>query len=117
MQPATLKGRRLGGAGSNESTRLHQDLAPHQTVTYECPRGHEFSVDLFADADAPVAWKCRSHGVYGTADGTEIDPPKQGRTHWDMLRERRTIPELEELLAARLAELREYRAANLRSPK
>ncbi|SHF63871.1 RNA polymerase-binding protein RbpA [Streptoalloteichus hindustanus] len=30
-------------------------------------------------------------------------PTKPARTHWDMLRERRSIPELEQLLAERLA--------------
>jgi hypothetical protein len=31
---------------------------------------------------------------------------KPARTHWDMLRERRSIAELEELLAERLSQLR-----------
>ena len=31
---------------------------------------------------------------------------KPARTHWDMLRERRSIEELEELLAERLDEIR-----------
>ncbi|MBP8921019.1 MAG: RNA polymerase-binding protein RbpA, partial [Micropruina sp.] len=33
-------------------------------------------------------------------------PTKPPRTHWDMLRERRSIEELEELLAERLGEIR-----------
>ena len=35
--------------------------------------------------------------------GEETKPP---RTHWDMLRERRSIPELEDILAEQLDKLR-----------
>ena len=42
------------------------------------------------------------------SDGTDPQRKKQKpqRTHWDMLTERRSIPELEELLAERLEEIR-----------
>ena len=36
----------------------------------------------------------------------EVKASKPPRTHWDMLRERRSIEELEDLLAERLDELR-----------
>ena len=36
----------------------------------------------------------------------DVETLKPVRTHWDMLRERRTVGELEELLAERLALLR-----------
>ena len=39
----------------------------------------------------------------------EAKPIKHARTHWDMLLERRSIAELEELLEERLALLRESR--------
>jgi hypothetical protein len=42
----------------------------------------------------------------------ELPSPKKGkpaRTHWDMLLERRTIEDLEEVLAERLAILRAQR--------
>ena len=44
-------------------------------------------------------------------DGPEVTPKetKHVRTHWDMLLERRSIPELEELLEERLTLLRESR--------
>ena len=42
------------------------------------------------------------------ADGVQAEAKetKPQRTHWDMLRERRSIPELEEILAERLEEIR-----------
>ena len=40
---------------------------------------------------------------------------KPARTHWDMLLERRSIPELEELLEERLTLLRASRAGSNRA--
>ena len=47
-------------------------------------------------------------GPRSAADGVqpEAKETKPQRTHWDMLRERRSIPELEEILAERLEQLR-----------
>jgi hypothetical protein len=63
------------------------------------------------EAEVPMVWECRVCGaqalrVGGTAE-EEHKPAKPARTHWDMLLERRSIPELEEVLAERLALLRD----------
>ena len=47
----------------------------------------------------------------------EAKPVKHVRTHWDMLLERRSIPELEELLEERLTLLRESRGERPRKRK
>lgn len=61
------------------------------------------------DVETPSTWECRQHGVEATLvngyRGLDPDKPKQPKTHWEMLLERRSIPELEELLEQRLAEL------------
>lgn len=107
MADRVLRGSRLG-AVSYETDRNH-DLAPRHTVQYACPKGHEFDVPFSGDAEVPPTWECRLHGAESKIiDGNEpeqkkIKPP---RTHWDMLLERRTISELEELLNERLAELK-----------
>ena len=46
-------------------------------------------------------------GVALLRDGTGLEPKaaKHVRTHWDMLLERRSLDDLEEVLAERLAEL------------
>ena len=45
-------------------------------------------------------------------EGVEAKPAKPPRTHWDMLRERRSIEELDILLEERLEQLRKrYRNA------
>jgi len=65
-------------------------------------------VPFAAEAEIPGEWQCRSCGLVGKAlDGTEpaykkVKPP---RTHWDMLLERRTFDDLEEVLAERMAVL------------
>ncbi|NKQ52168.1 RNA polymerase-binding protein RbpA [Amycolatopsis sp. K13G38] len=107
MADRVLRGSRLG-AVSYETDRNH-DLAPRRTVRYACPKNHEFEVPFSDDAEIPAVWECRLHGSESEiVDGAQpeqkkVKPP---RTHWDMLLERRSIPELEDLLNERLAELK-----------
>jgi RNA polymerase-binding protein len=57
------------------------------------------------DAEIPGTWLCRN-GIEGTLiEGGDLAEPKKVKvpcTPWDMLRERRSIEELEELLKERL---------------
>jgi len=111
MADRVLRGSRLG-AVSYETDRNH-DLAPRRTIRYACPKDHEFEVPFSDDAEVPSMWECRLHGtVSKLIDGNEpetkkVKPP---RTHWDMLLERRSIPELEDLLDERLQELKVRRS-------
>lgn len=111
MADRVLRGSRLG-AVSYETDRNH-DLAPRRTVRYACPKEHEFEVPFSDDAEIPPTWECRLHGsesdiVDGSLARQKVSKPP--RTHWDMLLERRSVPELEELLNERLAELKERRS-------
>jgi transcription elongation factor Elf1 len=110
MAERVLKGSRLG-ATSYETDR-NTDLAPRHEVTFDCPRGHTFTVLLAADAETPATWECKVCGTAADArDGTIAEPAKvkHVRTHWDMLLERRSLDELEAVLAERLAELHSRR--------
>ena len=113
MADRVLRGSRLGST-SYEADRNH-DLAPRRTATFRCPRGHDFTVPMADEAEVPAAWDCRMHGlesalIDGSApEGKAIKPP---RTHWDMLLERRSIAELEEILGERLAALKARRTAS-----
>ena len=63
--------------------------------------------------EPPATWECRLHGsISRLVDGNEPEQKKAKppRTHWDMLLERRTIPELEDLLSERLQELKVRRS-------
>jgi len=108
MGERVLRGSRLG-AVSYESDE-NAELAPRQIGRYDCSRGHQFSVTFAAEADAPATWECKVCGgsallVNGTQpEAKAVKPP---RTHWDMLMERRTVEDLEEVLAERLDVLRE----------
>mgnify|MGYP001760739569 FL=1 len=60
------------------------------------------------------------NGQLGTlieGEGVESKPAKPPRTHWDMLRERRSIEELDVLLEERLEHLRKRRRAAARLAK
>ncbi|MCP3804681.1 RNA polymerase-binding protein RbpA [Allokutzneria sp. A3M-2-11 16] len=107
MADRVLRGSRLG-AVSYETDRDH-DLAPRRTISFACPKGHDFDVPFADDAELPAIWECRLHGLESKViDGKEPEQKKSKppRTHWDMLLERRSIAELEELLTERLEELR-----------
>ena len=69
-----------------------------------------------ADADIPEIWESPRSGQEGrlvAEDGSLVEmeqvETKAPRTHWDMLLERRTRAELEELLQERLTILRSRR--------
>jgi hypothetical protein len=106
MGERTLRGSRLG-AVSYETDR-NTELAPRQQGEFLCARGHRFIVPFAADAEIPLTWECRADGTAARlVDGAEPEPKKAKppRTHWDMLLERRSVDELEEILAERLTEL------------
>ncbi|GAA4384401.1 RNA polymerase-binding protein RbpA [Tsukamurella soli] len=102
MADRVLRGSRLG-AVSYETDRDH-DLAPRRMARYRTDNGEEFDVPFADDAELPGTWLCKN-GLEGTLiDGVaqeekKVKPP---RTHWDMLLERRSEAELEELLKERL---------------
>lgn len=85
--------------------------AARRAVRYLCPHGHDFEVPFLAEPNVvvPEVFECRQHGIEAdVVDDIDRRPkrPQKVRTHWDMLLERRSIPELEELLAEALASCR-----------
>src|SRR5205823_4524082 len=106
MAERALRGTRLG-ATSYENDR-NTDLAPRQEIAFDCPKGHHFTVPFAAEAEVPATWECRVCGTIAlTAAGDQpsTKKTKPPRSHWDMLRERRSIADLEQVLwnAARAA--------------
>lgn len=93
----------------------HQDgpPAPATVVTYRCDRDHRFTLRLAEDAVAPATWDCPRDGTTARlVDGAPEQAAPAGRpvrTPWDMLVERRSVAELESLLAERLSVLRARR--------
>lgn len=110
MADRTLRGSRLGAI--SYETEYGAEPAPRNVAAYRCDRGHEFTVPFAEDADIPSTWDCRlDGGVAKLVDGPEPETKKSKapRTHWDMLMERRSIADLEEVLAERLDVLRARR--------
>lgn len=89
-----------------------RDAAPvrRSAVQFACPRGHVFSVPFAATAQSPAFWTCPRHGieeskrVKGPCD--EVLQAKPKRTHLMIVLERRTVAELEALLAETLLAIR-----------
>ena len=107
MAERTLRGSRLGSI-SYETDR-NAEPAARQTSEYRCPKGHNFTVPFSDEADVPLVWECRLDGsIAKLVNGAEAETKKgkPPRTHWDMLLERRSIEDLEEVLAERLEVLR-----------
>ena len=111
MADRTLRGSRLG-AVSYETEYGAEPRSAQTSLLTSARAGHRFTVPFSEDADIPASWECRLDGlaaqlIDGPAPETKkIKPP---RTHWDMLMERRTVADLEEVLAERLDVLRARR--------
>ena len=77
-------------------------------VSYTCPSAHEFTKVFAADINVPSQWDCPHCGKYSVTDTESITDQGMdaGRTHWDMVQERRTHDELMDMLAAQVKQLR-----------
>jgi hypothetical protein len=110
----SMRGMRLGSQ-SLESDR-GVELASRQTCEFRCQQGHTFSVIFSMEAELPQTWECSDCGAVAIRleNGVEIEVTgmqvDEKRSHYDMVLERRTREELEELLAEVLAEMRERRS-------
>jgi hypothetical protein len=107
MAERALRGSRLGAQSYETDAGI--EMAPRQSVTYDCALGHRFAMPFSLEADVPEVWECTVCGSEALRmDGTRPEPKagKPARTHWDMLLERRSVKDLEVLLAERLEQLR-----------
>lgn len=117
MADRSLRGMRIG----SQSLQSEEGVvfAERSQFTYRCAHcGTETVMTFATEAETPESWECKHCGQDATllvnakpiahVDTTE----KHARSHWDMLLERRTIPELEELLDERLGLLRARRGTD-----
>ncbi len=107
MAERTLRGARLGGQSFEDERGI--EFAARQQVGYRCSQGHEFEITMSVEADVPAVWECPRCGVEAESTAgieREVKVEKPQRTHWDMLLERRSEKELEEILTERLELLR-----------
>lgn len=119
MAERTLRGARLGGQSFEDERGI--EFAARQQAAYRCSQGHDFEITMAMEADVPATWECPRCGAEALSTQgiePEVKVEKPARTHWDMLLERRSIDELEDILTERLELLRggEIGPAHLHRP-
>ena len=112
MADRALRGMRLGT--QSKERVVGAELADRHEAVYDCPAGHVLTMPFSVEAEIPAFWECHCGASALLRDGERPDaqPTRHIRTHWDMLRERRSIEELEVLLEERLQALRASRMAS-----
>lgn len=116
MADRSLRGMRLGS--QSLQSEIGVEFSPRKKSTYRTDDGTTFEVMFAAEAEIPEVWESPKTGQEGRLVGEDGDlvpveetESKAPRTHWDMLLERRTRAELEELLEERLQLLRARRGS------
>lgn len=126
MSNKQLRGTRLGSISHENEDGV--DFVETQTVTFRTADGEEFPVKFMIGVDLPFDWKSpRSSNIGRRLDAkgkpiVGVDPNAPAPvaptvTHWEQLMKRRTIEELEIILADRIAEGRangEFASVSLR---
>ncbi|MDH6180859.1 thioesterase domain-containing protein [Microbacteriaceae bacterium SG_E_30_P1] len=114
MADRSLRGMRLGTQSLQSEEGV--EFSPRVKRMYRAADGTTFEVIFAADAEIPPVWESPKTGQEGILLGADGEPvereeaeAKIPRSHWDMLLERRTRAELEELLQERLEYLRARR--------
>ena len=110
----TMRGMRLGGQSLESDKGV--ELSERQKVDFRCAKNHEFSVVFSQTAELPTTWECKSCDAVAVRleNGVEVDLAEENsdgpRTHYDMVLERRSREELEELLQEMLVSMRKRRS-------
>ena len=115
MIETSMRGSRLGALSLERDDNV--PVAERVMVTYVCPLDHVSVVPFSIEAEEiPHEWDCRCGATATRPHEVAPEKPEERyvRTHWDMLLERRTLKELEEIYNERLALLKEMREAPLR---
>ena len=116
MADRSLRGMRLGSQSLQSEDGV--ELSERKRAVYQADNGETFDVVFAAEAEIPQSWQDPRTGREGRLlgdDGVPVEVAEEDvkapRTHWDMLLERRSREELEELLEERLQYLRARRGA------
>lgn len=111
MADRALRGMQIGSKSMESEDGVI--FADRFVARYVCPDGHELQIPFAAEATPPAQWECKCGkmaDLLGDApEDEEVKAAKPVRTHWDMLLERRSMEELEDLLNEQLGLLREGR--------
>lgn len=117
MADSTMRGMRLGAISLESDKNVKFEARTEHE--YRCALGHTSMLNFAADAEVPATWECKvcSRPAAVVIDGVvvegSLEVEKTPRSHWEMLLERRTRDELQELLDEQLENLRAKRAGAL----
>lgn len=115
MSQQTMRGIRLGAQSLESEIGVH--YSPRTKHSFQCRNGHLNEISFAQEAEIPSSWQCRScpETALLVSDGKqlklEIEDIRTPRSHWEMLLERRSKQELEEILQERLSYIRSRRKA------
>lgn len=115
MAQQTMRGIRLGAQSLESEIGVH--YSPRTKRSFQCRNGHLIEISFAQEAEIPSSWQCRSCPetalllTEGKILKVDLEDLKTPRSHWEMLLERRTKPELEEILQERLSYIRARRKA------
>lgn len=114
MSEQTMRGMRLGSQSLENDVNVN--LADRSRHTFICGAGHVTEIVFAAEAELPESWQCRTCSQLAAlvTDGKHVElevlSNRTGRSHYEMLLERRSTEELEEILQERLAYIKARRA-------
>jgi hypothetical protein len=109
-----MRGMRLGTQSLESESGVR--FEPRTKFSYQCPAGHVSELSFAEGAETPQTWDCKtcSREAILLADGVMVEldafEEKIPRSHWQMLLERRSVEELEEILQERLTYIRNRRS-------
>lgn len=115
MNDKRLLGSRLGSTSFESEVGV--EFVARQEITFRTDDGEEFAVTFMEGVDVPYEWvspRSSNTGRRLDAAGKPVvgvdpnapAPPPTPVTHWEQLLKRRTLDELEEILAERREEMR-----------
>lgn len=110
----SMRGIRLGAQSLESDVGIQ--LSARQLVGFKCRDGHTFNLVFAENIELPESWQCQhcnlmaTRTIAGEPIALAADDSDGPRTHFDMVKERRSEEELEELLAEMLTNMRKRRS-------
>lgn len=114
MSQSSMRGMRLGS--QSLETESGVAFSERTKQLYICANQHSSELNFALGVEIPNVWECKNCSepailqVDGAAVHIEADSAVTGRTHWEMLLERRSKGELQEILEERLEYIHARRA-------
>ena len=106
----SMRGMRLGSQSLESDVGI--ELSARQLVSFRCPNQHQFNLVFAENVELPELWQCQQCQALATRmiDGEilvrEQEEEDGVRSHYDMVKERRTEAEANKILDIALKKLR-----------